>query len=240
LQYEFVDQKVIIIGGTSGIGLALAAQLVESGARVTVASRSAKNRGLARDLLGAGVDIGTLDVSRESDVEAFFAGFDEIDHLVTSAAVPAAGPFLEQSVDSVRELVESKFWGQFYAARYAAPRIRTGGSITLFSGIAARKPLPGMSAFASVAGAIESLTGVLALELAPVRVNCITPGVIATPAWSFLPEAERDSQLAAIGESLPTKRVGAPGDVARAAMAVMANGFMSGSVVDVDGGHRVI
>lgn len=237
---RFTGKKIVVIGGTSGIGLRLADRLQHEGANVTVASRSEANRANARDVLGAQADIRTLDVTSESGVAAFFSGFPAIDHLVMTAAVAAAGPFLEQPVSAVRDLVESKFWGQFYGARYAAPKIPEGGSITLFSGIVARKPLAGMSAFASVAGAIESLTRVLALELAPVRINCITPGVVETPAWSFLPEPDRSRQLEAIGASLPVKRVGGPEDVADAAMMVMANGFMTGAVVDVDGGHHVL
>lgn len=237
---SFTGKKVVIIGGTSGIGLALADRLQQTGASITVASRSESNQAEARRILGSAAEVATLDVTEEAEVEAFFDGLPEIDHLVMTAAVAVAGPFLEQPISAVRELVESKFWGQFYGARHGAPKIRTGGSITLFSGIVARKPLPGMSAFASVAGAIESLTRVLALELAPVRVNCITPGVIETPAWSFLPEPVRSEQLAAIGASLPVKRVGSTDDVADATMMVMANGFMTGAVVDVDGGHRAI
>lgn len=237
---RFADKRVVIIGGTSGIGLSLADRLQKQGAKVTVASRSEKNQAAGRRTLGSEAEIRTLDVTRESEVEAFFNNLPEVDHLVMTAAVATAGPFLEQPMAAVRELVESKFWGQFFGARYAAPKIPEGGSITLFSGIVARKPLPGMSAFASVAGAIESLTRVLALELAPVRVNCITPGVIETPAWSFLPEPDRGEQLAAIGASLPVARVGMPEEVADAAMMVMANGFMTGTVVDVDGGHRVL
>lgn len=237
---HFADKKVVIVGGTSGIGLTLADRLRREGARVTVASRSEKNQAAARLVLDSEVEIGTLDVTKESEVEAFFNNLPEIDHLVMTAAVSAAGPFLEQPTSAVRALVESKFWGQFYGARYAAPKIPAGGSITLFSGIVARKPLPGMSAFASVAGAIESLTRVLALELAPLRVNCITPGVIDTPAWSFLPEPDRGEQLAAIGAGLPVKRVGKPEEVADAAIMVMANEFITGTVVDVDGGHRLV
>lgn len=237
---RFADKRVVIIGGTSGIGLSLADRLQKQGAKVTVASRSEKNQAAGRRTLGSEAEIRTLDVTRESEVEAFFNNLPEVDHLVMTAAVATAGPFLEQPMAAVRELVESKFWGQFFGARYAAPKIPEGGSITLFSGIVARKPLPGMSAFASVAGAIESLTRVLALELAPVRVNCITPGVIETPAWSFLPEPDRGEQLAAIGAGLPVARVGKPEEVADAAMMVMANGFMTGTVVDVDGGHRVL
>jgi len=237
---RFTGKTIVIIGGTSGIGLCLADRLQRDGANVTVASRSEANQAAARHVLGSQAGIATLDVTSESGVEAFFNGLPAIDHLVMTAAVAAAGPFLEQPMSAVRDLVESKFWGQFYGARYAAPKILEGGSITLFSGIVARKPLAGMSAFASVAGAIESLTRVLALELAPVRVNCITPGVVETPAWSFLPEPDRGRQLAAIGTSLPVKRVGGPEDVADATMMVMANGFMTGAVVDVDGGHHVL
>lgn len=232
-------KTIVIIGGTSGIGLEAAAVLARQGAKILVASRSERNQAEARRRLGAAVDIRSLDVSDEAAVCDFFAGIGALDHLVTTAAVPVAGPFLDQDTTAVRRLVESKFWGQYYSARYGAPKIRAGGSIILFSGIVSRKPLPGMSAFAAVGGAIESLTRVLAVELAPLRVNCIAPGVVDTPAWAFLPESHREQQLATIGNSLPVKRVGRPSDIAEALLMLMTNGFMTGAVVDVDGGHAV-
>ena len=237
---EAINGKtIVIVGGTSGIGLEAAVALAREGAKLVVASRSDRNLHEARTRLGEVADVQRLDASDEVAVREFFSRIQAFDHLVTTAAVPTAGPFLDQDSRAAQELIDSKFWSQYYSARYGAPKINPGGSITFFSGIVSRKPLPGMSIFAAVGGAIESLTRALALELAPTRVNCVTPGVIDTPAWAFLPEPQREQQFAAIADGLPVKRIGTPSDVIGVLLALICNGFMTGAVVDVDGGHRV-
>jgi NAD(P)-dependent dehydrogenase (short-subunit alcohol dehydrogenase family) len=236
-----LDGKVVVvIGGTSGIGLATAEQALGAGARVVIASRSAEKLKRASERLGGRIEARELDVTRESDVRAFFEGLGSLDHLVTSVGGGAMGRFVDLDPATARGAFDGKFWGQYHAARAAAPRIRAGGSITLFSGIASRKAMPGMAAIAAINGAIEALCRTLAIELAPVRVNVVSPGLVATPAYDRMPAAQRQGMFDAVAAGLPVKRVGAAEDVAQTVRYLLANGYTTGTVVDVDGGHRLI
>ncbi|MEW6324434.1 MAG: SDR family oxidoreductase [Nitrospirota bacterium] len=233
-------KKIVITGGSSGIGLATARALANWEAEVIIAGRTVPKLEQAKQSLGPRAAAAPLDVTREPDVKRAFENIGPFDHLITAASGVAMGAFREIDTAAARELFESKFWGQYLCAKHAAGRLRPGGSIVLFSGIASRKPMAGLSTYAAIDGAIESLARTLALELAPIRVNVVTPGVIETPAWDGMPEPVRRAQLDAIAASLPVKRVGTPDDVAKTVLYLLDNEFMTGAIVDVDGGHRVI
>ena len=238
---HFKGKKIVIIGGSAGIGLATAKALATLGGEIVIASRSEARLAAAAAQIANGVVGRRLDVTDPRAIEAFFETVGPFDHLATTAAAGAVGMFLEIDPAKARAHVESKLWGQYFAARFGAPMLRAGGSITLFSGVVSRKPLRGTTTAALATGAIESFTRVLALELAPIRVNCVTPGITATEVWSeLLTEAGARDHLERVGRALPVGRVGQPDDVARAVIHLMSNGFTTGSVVDVDGGHRVI
>lgn len=241
MTFHFKGKKIVIIGGSAGIGLATAKALAGLGAEIVIASRSEARLAAAAAQIATGVVCRPLDVTDARAIEAFFEAVGPFDHLATTAAAGAVGMFLEVDPAKVRAHVESKLWGQYFAARFGAPKLRAGGSITLFSGVVSRKPLRGTTTAALVTGAIESFTRVLALELAPIRVNCVTPGITATEVWSeLLTEAGARDHLEKVGRALPVGRVGQADDVAKAVIYLMSNGFATGSVVDVDGGHRVI
>jgi NAD(P)-dependent dehydrogenase (short-subunit alcohol dehydrogenase family) len=238
---DFKGKKIVIIGGSAGIGLATAEALAGLGAEIVIASRSKARLDAAAAQIGNGAVGHRLDVTDARAVEAFFEKVGGLDHLVTTAAAGAVGLFLEIDPAKARAHVESKLWGQYFAARFGAPKLRAGGSITLFSGVVSRKPLRGATTAALATGAIESFTRVLALELAPIRVNCVTPGITATEVWSeLLTEAGARDHLENVGGALPVGRVGRADDIARAVVYLMSNEFATGSVVDVDGGHRLI
>lgn len=234
------EKKVVIIGGSSGIGLACAKAAAEAGAYVLIAGRSQEKLHRALSEIEGEVEGRTLDVTREGDVEKFFVEIGGIDHLVTTAASGAVGAFLDMASSAFRAVVESKFWGQYYTARFGAPCIRTGGSLTLFAGVASEKPLPGLAAYAAVNGAIEGLCRTLAVELAPLRVNAVSPGIVMTPAYAAMPENERQAMFSALAGKLPVKRVGRPEDIAQTVLYLMQNGYTTGTVVTVDGGHRLV
>jgi len=234
------DKKVVIIGGSSGMGLASAKAAAAEGAYVLIAGRSKDRLKRALDEIEGEADAHSLDVSREEEVRDFFTTLGTFDHLVTTAASGAVGPFMEIESSAVRSVFESKFWGQYYAARYGATGIRPGGSITMFAGVASVKPLPGLVAYAAVNGAIEGLCRTLAVELAPLRVNVISPGIVVTPAYAAMPEQEREAMFQALADKLPVKRVGRPEDVARTVLYLMQNGYSTGTVRSVDGGHRLV
>jgi NAD(P)-dependent dehydrogenase (short-subunit alcohol dehydrogenase family) len=241
MTFNFKSKKIVIIGGSAGIGLATAKALASCGAEIVIASRSKARLNAATAQIGNGAVGRQLDVTDVQAIEGFFDTVDPFDHLVTTAAVGAVGMFLEIDAAKVRAHIESKLWGQYFSARFGAPKLRAGGSITLFSGVVSRKPLRGTTTAALVTGAIESFTRVLALELAPIRVNCVTPGITATGVWSeLLTDAGARDHLKNVGTALPVGRVGQADDIARAVVYLMSNGFATGSIVDVDGGHRVI
>lgn len=234
------DKKVVIIGGSSGIGLACAQAAAAMGAYVLIAGRSQERLLKALDEIDGEAEGHLLDVTREAEVAEFFTRLGTLDHLVTTAASGADGGFLTQPSAAVQEVFASKFWGQYHAARYAAPSINPGGSITLFAGVASQKPVPGLVAYAAVNGAIEGLCRTLAVELAPLRVNVVSPGIVDTPAYAGMSEEARRAMFASLAGQLPVKRVGRPEDIAQAVIYLMQNGYTSGTVLNVDGGHRLV
>jgi len=235
----FGGRTVVITGGASGIGLATARMVVDRGGSVILMGRSREKLKAARAELGAAGSIAELDVTDEDAVRRAFTGIERIDHLITAAAGTLRGRLVDLDTRRARQLFDAKFWGQHHCVKYAAPRIAAGGSVVLVSGWVSRKPVAEMSTLAAVDGAIEALTRTLALELAPVRVNAITPGQIDTPLWrSRLSEAEARAHFDRVAQGHPVGRAGTAEDVAQAILFLMTNGFMTGAVLDIDGGWR--
>ncbi len=225
-------EVVVVVGGSSGIGLAVATGARDRGAEVIVASRSPQR---ASDAL-AGVRTIALDVTDAAGVEAAFASLDALDHLVCTAASGFPPGLFRAPESDVRALMESKFWGQYRCSRAAAPRIREGGSIMLSSGIRSRRPLVGSGAFTAVNMAVEGMGRALALELAPVRVNVVSPGTIDTPVFAGLAPEARARHLARAAEQTTVGRVGTADEVAALVLSVLPNRFITGTVLDIDGG----
>lgn len=231
---ELAGKRLVAIGGTRGIGLATALAARESGADVIVASRDAEHLATALQELGPGAEGLMLDVTDEAAVRRFFAKVGPFDHLVTTAAYIVRKPFMEASIDDARRSFDSKFWGQVYAARHGAPHIRPGGSIVLVSGISSRRGIGSMAFPAAINGAIEALGRSLAVSLAPIRVNVVSPGYIDTPDHGG---PERRQTLREVASRIPARRVGQPEEVAQAILYLIANPFSTGTVLDIDGGH---
>jgi NAD(P)-dependent dehydrogenase (short-subunit alcohol dehydrogenase family) len=231
--------RTVIIGGSSGMGLATAQKLYSLGHEIVVASRSKDNLEKAVKMIGKAESY-ILDITKENEIIQFFNSIGPFDHLVTSAANFVMGSFLKMPLDDAKQFFDSKFWGQYLAAKYGAPYIRTGGSITFFCGVAAQKPFMHFSTGSAINAAIEGLTRALALELSPLRVNAISPGTVVTPVWDIIPEQERLTEFEETAKKLPAKRVGQPEDIAQAAVYLIQCGYATGSIVYVDGGGRII
>lgn len=234
------NKKIVIIGGSSGIGLETARLALMHGGEVIIASRSEEKLQRAKNQLGGNVAIHVLDTTQEQQVQSFFEKVGPIDHLVVTAAETSGGSFIDTDTAAARQLFENKFWGQFYAAKYGAPYIVDNGSVTLFSGVVAYKSMIGSATLGAVNAAVSNLGQTLALELAPIRVNVVSPGIIDTPSRSKMPEEARNKFYADLGNKLPAGRVGKAEDVAQAVLYAMQNGFVTGTVLHVEGGHTLI
>lgn len=236
--------KVLVIGGSSGMGLAIARQAVERGARVVIASRKKERCDQAVQSLGSDrVESFVTDVGDLAQVRQLLASVGSLDHLVLTAADLVYGPVRKLTEEDWMRAIRSKLLGPIFAVQECADRIRPGGSVTLTSGIAARRPMAGGAAAAALNGALEGLGRALAIELAPVRVNMISPGWTDTPIWSAMPgmtpERKRE-RFSSMARRLPVGRIGSPEEIALAAIFLMTNGFVTGTTVHVDGGHQLV
>src|SRR5215831_16793420 len=233
---QLKGKKVVVVGGSSGIGLATAELAKREGADVIIASRSAAKLDPVAERLNA-IAIPT-DVTDDRSVADLFKRSGPVDHVVVTAAQLKSGPFKTVPLDDVRFTMEGKFWGAWRVAR--AAEFRSGGSLTLVSGFLSIRPRPNSAIVGAVNGALESLTRSLALELAPVRVNAVSPGIIDTPIRAAMPEAMRRDMLAKTAAALPVGRVGEGADIAQQILTFMTVGFATGSVIYIDGGALII
>jgi NAD(P)-dependent dehydrogenase (short-subunit alcohol dehydrogenase family) len=231
-------QRVVVFGGASGAGLASAKLLASKGASVVVAGRSASKLADVTKEYAGRMTAHEVDGKDVAAVKAFFDGLGAFDHLViTAGATNRGGSFKDDITDATfRETFEGKFWVQVTVAHAAARHIRAGGSITFFSGGASRRALAGMVNIAAVNGALDAIVPTLALELAPTRVNSISPGTLRTSYWEGVPEAQLEQIFARVAKGLPAGRVGTVDDIANAVLFLVTTGFVTGTVLAVDGG----
>jgi len=234
---ELSNKRVIVLGGTSGIGLAVAEAALRSGATVVVASSNPARVREALANLPAGAEGHAVDLTDEAAVRAFFDRTGAFDHLVFTAGESLQlGLLANTALDGARQFFALRYWGALTAAKYGAPHIRPGGSIVFTSGIAGARPQAGWALGASICSAMEGLTRALAVELAPLRVNIVSPGFVRTPLWRGMPEADREALYATVGAKLPVGRVGEATDLAQAYLFLMRQGFATGQTLVVDGG----
>jgi NAD(P)-dependent dehydrogenase (short-subunit alcohol dehydrogenase family) len=233
---RFLGQKIVVIGGSSGMGLATAKAAAAEGARVVIASRSEEKLRQAKAQIQGSVEVLTANVLDEISMRSFFEKVGEFDHLTTPGSEAVMGPFLELDTQAARKAFDSKFWGQYHAAKYGAPKIRPGGSITFFSGIWSQRPIPRASVVAAINSAIEGLGRALAVELAPIRVNVVSPGIVDTPLYGGMPPDKREAMFKQVAASIPAKRIGKAEEIAQTVLYLMTNGYTTGSTLCVDGG----
>jgi NAD(P)-dependent dehydrogenase (short-subunit alcohol dehydrogenase family) len=229
--------RVLVIGGTSGIGFAVARAALEDGARVTVASSSAEKVRDAVERLGGGAGV-PLDVTDEAAVQAFFeraGGFDHIAFTAADWAQVEQADFADTDLAAAAALFDVRFWGALAVVKHAVRRMPAGGSITLTNGMAAHRPQKGVVVPAAMAGAVEHLVLALAVELAPIRVNGVCPGAIRTEAWDAVPPEFRAFQEAQLARRL-VPRAGEPAEAAEAYLYLMRGGYTTGQVLRVEGG----
>ncbi len=231
----------LIIGGGSGMGLALARSLLADGLEVTIAGRSRDRLdAAAADLDADRLHTAQVDIADEDSVRRLLQDIGRLDHVVVTAADMSHGyaPLAQLPLADARAIIDTKVFGPWLVAKYAAPVLTE--SFTVTSGIAAYRPAVNGTVVATANAALEGLVRSLALELAPVRVNAVSPGWVDTPIWTSLAGDAKDERLAAMAARLPVGRIGHPDDIAAAFRAVLDNGFLTGTVLHVDGGHHLV
>lgn len=234
---SLIGHRALVMGGSSGIGEATAALLAARDAEVVITGRDEGRLADAAGRIGGKVTARRVDGTSPGEVAAFFAEEGAYDHLVLAlSGGSGAGPFGTLDLDDLRGAFEAKFWAHLRILQAALPRLAERASVTLLTASSARAALPGTSGLAAINGALEAMVGPLATELAPLRVNAVSPGVIATPWWDGLPAERRAAMFAEHAAALPVGRVGRAEDVAEAVLLAATNGFMTGSVIEVNGG----
>lgn len=233
---RLAGKKIIVIGGSSGIGLATAQAAAEEGATVVIASRSQERLNRASDQIRGDVQIVTVDVRDAESIRHLFDVTGNFDHLTTPGNEGALGRFLELDVETARRGFDSKFWGQYQAVKYGVPNIREDGSIVLMAGAYSQHPEPGAVPQASINSAVEGLGRALAVELSPIRVNVVSPGLVDTPRFNSLPGKQRIEMFESAAKTLPAKRIAQAEDIAQTILYLMRNPHATGNVLYIDGG----
>jgi NAD(P)-dependent dehydrogenase (short-subunit alcohol dehydrogenase family) len=241
-------KRVVIIGGSSGIGLETARQALAEGALATIAGRSEDRLRKAAESLKTPTSDHTTnplrtvvaDIADESSVARLFDGETRVDHIFVSAGElrPGAADLEGADLESLRSILDVRLLGVARVVRHARPKMNDWGSITLMSGLYANRPAAGRAMAAAAVAGVEGMTRALALDLAPIRVNAVVPGLIETPLWdSFGPQREA---ILARGAKLLVGRVGRPQEVAEAVIFLMSNGFVTGTALTIDGGGSLV
>jgi NAD(P)-dependent dehydrogenase (short-subunit alcohol dehydrogenase family) len=234
-------KRVIILGGSSGLGLATAKAAGAEGASIVIVSGNQQRIDNALKELPGGSTGFAVDLSREENIRAFFEQAGSFDHLVYTAGENLTlHAISETDVDEARTFFNLRYWGAFTAVKYGAPHINAGGSISLTSGTASARPGAGWSIASSICGAMEGFVRAAAVELAPIRVNAVVPGVIKTNLWGSMNESDREGLFKSQADALLLKRVGEAEDIALAFLYLMKQQFGTGQSIIVDGGAVLI
>lgn len=239
-----MGKKVIVSGGSSGIGLGVAEAALNRGAELVIVGRSPARLEAAKRSLGSSAHVRTIaaDMAEEAEIARLFAETGPFDHLVSTAGTPPPGsPIGETDLEDVRNFVDNKLIGAILVAKHACSRLTSGGSMTFTSGINKdRPPVPGGAVVSAIAGSFSYFARALALELAPVRVNVISPGWVQTPMFDQLAGDAKTGLFEAMAARLPAGKIAAPSDIAPAYVYAMESEFTTGQTIHIDGGQSMI
>ncbi|MFJ5234912.1 SDR family oxidoreductase [Kitasatospora sp. NPDC088391] len=231
-------RRLVVVGAGSRTGRLLAHTAAAAGAELVLAGPDPRKLEWTAGELPGPSAVLPLDLTDEPSIEAFAARVGRIDHLVSTAALPANGPLADLRTADIRRAFDAKVIGPLLLAKHLAGRIAEDGSLTFFSGVAAWRPAPARTVMATTNGALAFLVRALAVELAPVRVNAVSPGIVDTGSWDGL-GAEKEAFLRSVAARNPARRVGTPEDLVKAVLYAVDNPYVTGTVLHVDGGGRL-
>lgn len=238
---KLAQKRLLVIGGSSGIGLATAQQAAIAGAQIIVAGRNEAKLRTAVSSMSGDVTAYPVDLTDDASVKSLFEQVGALDYLVITGPAPNFGHFLELDTEQVHQEFEGKFWGQYRAVKYAAPHLDKDGAIVLMSGAYSARPVPGATSLAAVQAGIEGLARGLAIDLAPIRVNVISPGLTDTPIIHdfFSDETARQALYDEQARVLPARRIGTSDDIAESILYLLTNRYTTGSTLFPDGGYSL-
>jgi len=240
-EFGLKGKKVVVLGGSSGIGLEVSRQAAELGADVVIVSSNEQRVQKAVAEIGGKTTGEAVDLFDEAAIQAYFERLGGLDHLVYTAADSLhVSDLASTDLKAARHAFELRYWSVLAAVKYASPSIRKGGSVTLTTGVYGQRPVKGIPIVASIAAMMEGLTRALAIDLAPIRVNCVSPGVVRTKLWDSMPEEKRDAFFEETSKQLLTGRIGEADEVAQTYLYLMQQGFSTGQIVIVDGGTSLV
>ncbi|WP_228565882.1 SDR family oxidoreductase [Nocardia sp. SYP-A9097] len=233
-------QRVVVMGGSSGIGEATATLFAAAQAEVIITGRTQDKIDAALTRIGGKSTGYRMDATDRAEIAAFFAQSGPVDHLVIAVSGAAgSGVFADLNLDDLESGFTQKFWPQVRILKAALPHLNPTGSVTLITAASARAAFAGTAGLAAINGALQAMVPPLAVELAPIRINAVSPGVIDTPWWDRIPDDQRRNLFDGLAATTPVGRVGHPEELARAVHSLATNGFITGVVLDVTGGANL-
>ena len=234
-----IDASVVVLGGSSGLGLATAQAALAAGAQVSIVGRNAEKVAAAAHGLGPQVRFAALDAGNHDELRSFLDSLDAIDHVVSFTGGQPAAPVAEADHDMFVSAMDSRVWAARNACAIAAPRMGPHGSFVFCSGVSSFRPRAGRSAGAVATAGLEAFTRAMAVELAPLRVNAVCPGAFDTEVLRKAFGPNRDEAMARVSAALPLRRIGQPEELAHAVLFLMTNTYTTGTVLHVDGGFAL-
>ncbi|MFJ8624594.1 SDR family oxidoreductase [Kitasatospora sp. NPDC093550] len=232
-------RRLVVVGAGSHTGRALAKAASAAGAELVLAGPDPRKLEWTAGELAGPSEVLALDIADERSITDFAARVGRFDHLVSTAAIPANGPLRELDAADVQRAFSAKVVGPLLLAKHLADLVSADGSFTFFSGVAAWRPAPGRTVMATTNGALAFLVQALAVEIAPVRVNAVSPGIVDTGSWDGL-GADKEAFLRGVAARNPARRVGNPEDLVKAVLYAVDNPYVTGTVLHVDGGGRLV
>jgi len=236
---ELLAQTVVVIGGSAGIGFETARRARAEGAKVILTGRDTERLLRAANEVDA-ISTAAFDAADPVALDRFFHDLPTIDHVMVTAGRPYYGRLADMDFAKIRDLIGEHLLLALYVARYAANKVRPGGTLIFMGGTGRRRPAPGMSIAGAGTAALPALIANLALEIAPVRVNLIAPGFVDTDLSAELLGDQLEKRRNQLRTTLPIGRVVSPADVAALAVHIMTNTALTGATYDIDGGQQFV